>query len=232
MADELEPTERSRVLNLLRENVNLPAIGEVQETFPHTGDETRPSNHEVTVAVPPGDNPESTFKRVPVAVATSGVVSPPTVGDKVLLVFPRGGESPIITGTLYADAPEDRAPEAAEDTLRATRGDLYAELAGDGSTARLAKKAGDQDQPTAKVEVQNDGTVVVESATQIDISVDGSATISATGSVSVSGSSVTVDGGSVTLANGGSAVAREGDSVETILASGSITSGSSDVDSS
>lgn len=175
MSDELEDTDRSRIRKLIRDAVQQPTIGEVQEVFPHTGTESRPSNHDVTVSVPPGPNATETHERRPVVVPTSGVVSTPEVGDLVLLIFPARSDDPFVVGTVYGDQEEDRAPKADAGVLRLTRGSLYVELLADGTEARIAKKPDDTKEPTAEVTIDDTGAV--------EVATDGDITVSAGGDV-------------------------------------------------
>lgn len=177
MSDELEPTERSRIRDLIAEQVKQPTIGEVQEVFPHTGNESRPSNHEVTVSVPPGPNPTETYQRRPVVVPTSGTVVTPRKGDLVLLQFPKRSDKPFVTGVVYGDQDDNRAPKGKKDTVRVTRGQLYTEIAGDGSIARIAKKPDDTKDPTAKVEIDDQGNVSIETDGDITVSAGGDVVI-------------------------------------------------------
>jgi hypothetical protein len=177
MSDELEPTERSRIRDLIAEQVKQPTIGEVQEVFPHTGNESRPSNHEVTVSVPPGPTPTETYQRRPVVVPTSGAIVTPQKGDLVLLQFPKRSDKPFVTGVVYGDQDKNRAPKGAKNVVRLTRGSLYAEIAGDGSSARIAKKPDDTEDPTAKVEIDDAGTVTVETDGDITVSAGGNVVI-------------------------------------------------------
>jgi len=182
MSDELEPTERSRIRDLIAEQVKQPTIGEVQEVFPHTGNESRPSNHEVTVSVPPGPNPTETYQRRPVVTPTSGTVATPRKGDLVLLQFPKRSDKPFVTGVVYGDQDDNRAPKGKKDTVRVTRGQLYTEIAGDGSIARIAKKPDDTKEPTAKVEIDDQGNVSIETDGDITVSAGGDVVIDEGGS--------------------------------------------------
>lgn len=121
MSDELENTERSRIRQLIQDTVQQATIGQVQEIFPHTGDEERPSNHEVTVSSPPGPNPTQTYQRRPIVTATSGVVNTPQVDDLVLLIFSARTDDPFILGNVYGDQDKNRAPIANPDSIRLSR---------------------------------------------------------------------------------------------------------------
>lgn len=177
MSDELEGTERSRIRRLIQKEIKQPTVGEVQQVYPHTGNEERPSNHEVDVSVPPGPNPRETYQRRPVVAPTSGTVVTPRKGDLVLLQFPKRSDKPFVTGVVYGDQDDDRAPKAEKDTIRATRGSLYTELAGDGSVARIAKKPDDTKEPTAKVEINDQGVVTIETEGDITVSAGGNVVI-------------------------------------------------------
>jgi len=176
MTEELENTERSRILAIIREELSFPRIGEVQEVWPHTGDEDPPSNHEVDVSIPPGANPVREHRRVPVGAPTSGVMAPPQPGDKVLVQY-RGGEGkkPVVTQVFYGDVDSDRAPKGDAGDVRANRGSLYAELEGDGSAARLAKKPDDTETPSAQVELDDTGKVTLE--TDADVVIRGTTSV-------------------------------------------------------
>lgn len=177
MGDELEGTERSRIRRLIQKEIKQPTVGQVQEVFPHTGNEDRPSNHEVTVSVPPGPNPTETYQRRPVVVPTSGTVVTPRKGDLVLLQFPKRSDKPFVTGVVYGDQDDNRAPKGKKDTVRVTRGQLYTEIAGDGSIARIAKKPDDTKDPTAKVEIDDQGNVSIETDGDITVSAGGDVVI-------------------------------------------------------
>jgi|APHM01.1.fsa_nt_gi hypothetical protein len=182
MSDELENTERSRIRQLIQDTVQQTIIGQVQEVFPHTGDEDRPSNHEVTVSSPPGPNPTQTYQRRPVMTPTSGIVTTPKKDDLVLLVFAARSDDPFVIGNIYGDQDADRAPEAAADVIRLVRGNLYIELLGDGSEARIARKPGDTEAPTTQVSVDDAGTISIETDGDVNISAGGEVVIDQGGS--------------------------------------------------
>jgi hypothetical protein len=174
-SDELDQTERGRILQVVRGELSFPRVGRVVTVWPHTGAEDRPSNHEVDVAIPPGE-PVQEPRRVPILQPTGGAAYVPREGDLVLVGYLRGsGDRPIVLGSVYGDADADRAPLASESDIRATRGSLYTELAGDGSYARIAKKPDDLEAPTATVEIDAQGTITLDT--------DGDVTVSAGGDV-------------------------------------------------
>lgn len=166
MSDEFEETERSRILKLIREELSFPQIGEVINVWPHTGSEEPPTNHAVDVSIPPGPNPTNTLRRKPFLVPFPGVAAAPKVGDLVLVQYLRGnGDDALVTHVGYGDADKHRAPEAdpVAGLFRLTRGNLYIELHPDGDFARLARKPGDKDSPTVKIEIDDaNGDINIE----------------------------------------------------------------------
>jgi signal peptidase I len=143
MSDELEDSERSRIRQLIRDTISQPTIGEVQEVFTHTGSESRPSNHEVSVSVPPGETPTQTFKRRPVITPSSGMVTTPQRGDLVVLLFPEQTDDPFIIGNIYGDSIETRAPTADRGDLKLIRGDASVVLTGGDPESAIELSRGD-----------------------------------------------------------------------------------------
>lgn len=158
-SDEIETTERGRILNVVRGELSFLRRGRVVTVWPHTGSESIPSNHEVDVAIPPGE-PVQEPRRVPVLQPTGGAAFVPQEGDMVLVGYLQGsGERPVVLGGVYGDADDDRAPVASKGDIRLTRGDLAVELAGDGSSARLALRPDGTTEPDVVVEVDSSGTI-------------------------------------------------------------------------
>jgi len=159
MTEQLEDTERARILSIVRDEINLPQIGEVTQVTTHSSSDDA-SNHEVDVQIPPGATPVREHHRVPVGVPAAGMVAVPEEGDLVLVQYKAGdGERPLVTKVFYGDADADRAPVGDAGDVCARRGDLEVDLAGDGSYARLAKTPTDGGTPDVVVEVGDDGTV-------------------------------------------------------------------------
>ncbi|GGM64159.1 hypothetical protein J2752_000467 [Halarchaeum rubridurum] len=196
----LEPNERGRLLGELREALNIPRVGRVRKVWTHT-DEADTSNHEVNVAVPPGGDVDGEHRQIPIQQPATGAVAVPSVNDLVLVMGSDTG--PVAMPAVYGDADADRAPLGEEGDVRIRRGELYAEVAGDGSWARLAKKPGDLDDPSARVELDAGGAVRIET--------DGDVTISA--------------GGQVVIDEGGTAapVARQNHTHDVTLSDSSTT---------
>jgi len=174
--EDIDDSERGRILQVVRSELSMLRIGRVTTVWTHTT-ETDQSNHEVDVAIPPGESMQEP-DRVPIMQSTSGAAYVPREGDLVLVGYLQGsGERPVVLGAVYGDADADRAPLADEGDVRIHRGQLYSELAGDGSVARIAKKPGDQDTPTARVEIDDTGSVTVETDGDITISANGDVVI-------------------------------------------------------
>ena len=158
-SDELDQTERGRILQVVRGELSFPRVGRIVTVWPHTGDEDRPSNHEVDVAIPPGE-PVQEPRRVPILQPTGGAAYVPRDGDLVLVGYLRGnGDRPIVLGSVYADADRDRAPIAEEGDIRLRRGDIAMELDGEGTRGRLAVRPDDEQPPDLVVEVDASGTI-------------------------------------------------------------------------
>jgi len=193
MPDELQQTDRSRIRQLVQDSVEQATIGQVQEVFAHTGAEERPSNHEVTVSVPPGPNPTETYQRRPVMVSTSGVVSTPQADDLVLLLFPTRSDEPFIIGTLYGDQDDDRAPLGGSEDYRIARLGASIEVitpGGDETVIRLVDRGADARTGSASIglEVNVDtGDIVVKNQNGHGIE------IPANGDVKIYGDSIDFD---------------------------------------
>jgi hypothetical protein len=191
MTDELQSTERSRIRQLIQDTVKQPTVGQVQEVFPHTGTEARPSNHEVSVSVPPGPNPAETYQRRPVMVSTSDVVSTPQVDDLVLLLFPSRSDEPFVIGTLYGDQDDDRAPIGGATDYRISRTGASIEVVttdSDETVIRLVNRDADDDVRSIGLEVNvASGDIVVKNQNGHGIE------IPANGDVKIYGDSIDFD---------------------------------------
>lgn len=169
-----EPTNIDNVLRRVREELLQPQRGIVQEVFAHSASDDV-SNHEVSVRLIDEDQAR---QRLPVASPADDVAMVPRGPDDP------GGPDDVLVQFLDGDAQrgivthilptlESRAPEATAGDIRAKRGDLYLELAGDGSSARLARKPGDRDPPTAAVSVDDAGNIAIETDGDISVSAGG-----------------------------------------------------------
>jgi uncharacterized Zn-binding protein involved in type VI secretion len=155
---DLEANERGRILNIVRGELSFSKIGRVRTVWTHTEPDDN-SNHEVDVAIPPGE-PLQEPRRIPVIQPTIGGVYVPKEGDLVRISYLDGdGDRPIVDGVVYGDADEDRAPLAEEGDIRLFRDDLGVELAGDGTHARLTKRTDGASDPDLVVEIDDTGTI-------------------------------------------------------------------------
>jgi hypothetical protein len=169
-----EPTDLAYLRSLVREAVRPPEIGRVTTVRARDSQEAI-SNHEATVSLL---RREQSLQDVPLVQPATGAALVPREGDLVLVAF-AGAEAdqPLVVGHLYADADADRAPLAEAGDVRLRRGELYAELADDGAHARLAKKPGDRDTPTAEVSIDDQGNVSIETDGDITVSAGGDVVI-------------------------------------------------------
>lgn len=155
--DDIERTERARILKLVRSELSFARIGRVRTVWTHS-DPSDTSNHEVDVAIPPGE-PLEEPRRIPILQQTGGAYVPKE-GDLVRVSYLDGdGDRPIVDGVVYGDADGDRAPLAAEGDIRLFRGEFGVELAGDGSSARLTKRVDGTTSPDLVIEIDDTGTV-------------------------------------------------------------------------
>jgi len=157
--EELENTERARILKIIREEFRMPRIAEVEQVYTRSSADDI-SNHEVDVSIPPGPHEIRSHDRVAVSVPNSGAVMVPQENDLVLVEYLAGdGDRPLVTQVVYGDASDDRAPLGDEGDISLRRGDLEIEVAGDGSFARLAQTSPDGTTPDVVVEVDDSGTI-------------------------------------------------------------------------
>jgi len=173
---ELDPNDLGHLLREIDGELSPPRVGRVAAVYSHTGSESPPSNHEVDVAVPPGGEVDQQHRRVDVLQPAGGTVFVPREKD-MALVFYRNGDDPIAICGVYGDKDPDRAPLGAEGDIRLRRGSLYTELAGDGTYARIAKKPGDLDAPTAEVAIDEQGNVTIQTDGDITVSAGGDVVI-------------------------------------------------------
>jgi len=163
-----EPTERGRIQREIDKRLSFPVPGRVTTVYEHT-DAGDLSNHEADVVVPPGSDHEPT--RMPIVQPSSGELHLPTQGDLVLVGFFRGdGDRPFVYGHLYGDRDDDRAPLGQAGIIRQKRGSLYVEQHPDGDWARIARKPADDGTPSAKIEMDTNGTITIEAASDIVLS--------------------------------------------------------------
>jgi hypothetical protein len=165
-----EPTEQDRIKQIIRNETAPLTIGRVAAVRTRSSKSTI-SNHEADVTLLRYDQ---THRDIPIATPASEAISVPQVDDLVIVGYLESDERrPIVLATVFGDAAGDRAPVGDEGDVRLRRGSIYAELAGDGSVARLAKKPGDDAAPDASVAVEDDGAITIETSGDVTISAGG-----------------------------------------------------------
>jgi hypothetical protein len=169
-----EPTKESRNRRVINEEVNLPQTGVITQVREHTQSDDVWNFH-VDVRIGPEQHP----RKVPLAVPFPDMIAPPRSTDHAdgpdlaLVQFMQDDEveRPVVTNILYNR--EDRALLGQEGVIRIKRGDLYIEMAPDGSWARLAKKSEDDGAPSAHAEIQDDGSFELVDDAGMGIASDG-----------------------------------------------------------
>jgi hypothetical protein len=213
-----DKTESSYIEEKFVEAELKPQIGQVVKVREHASP-TDFNNFECDVLVR-----GKTQQRRGVLLATPAAetVYVPSVGDTVLVQTIAGrGERAVITHVLHTA--ETRAPLGEEGIIRQKKGNLYYEVHPDGDWIRMAYKNADDavgGSADARIEIDDTGSDPV-----INITTSG-------GDINVAS-----DSGSIKLGDPNGSfqdVARKGDSVQVnpLSGSGSITGGSSDVQSS
>jgi hypothetical protein len=125
--EDIDDTERGRILQVVRSELSLLRTGRVTTVWTHTSGADQ-SNHEVDVAIPPGESMQEP-DRVPVMQPTTGAAYVPQEGDLVLVGYLQGsGKRPVVLGAVYDDADSDRAPLAGEGDVRLRRRDATIEI--------------------------------------------------------------------------------------------------------
>lgn len=151
---EFEPTDEGFIERKIQELVDQPEFGKVTKVFEHTqGDDN--SNFECNVKLRDEDKER---RRIPIAMPFNGAVAVPEVGDTVLVNFLDGrSQAPVVIGYLHNAV--DRAPVGQAGIYRLRKGNLYFEMHPNGDWVRIAKKSGDDGTPSAKIELESDGSI-------------------------------------------------------------------------
>lgn len=95
----------------IRNNVQHPKVGVVDEVFEHGENPDDDSNFEANVIVPPMKNPtrDDIEKECPILNRGSGTIDIPKVGDKVLLIYTEERQQkPFVTDIVWTN--KDRPP--------------------------------------------------------------------------------------------------------------------------
>ena len=171
----------------------LGDVGVVTSVFAHA-DEGDAHNHECSVRL---RESELELRRVPICTPHVGMVSPPAVGDLVLLTYVGGDlNRAVVVGRLYSD--EKRVPLHAEGEWRVEsplKGPTSLAIDKDGAVVVAAGKT--------VVTVRQDGAVEIAGEADLKVEVKGN--------VALQCGDCTVDAsGKIDLGQGGSGVITEG----------------------
>jgi phage baseplate assembly protein gpV len=190
----------SELMSILRaivrdelKSLRLGDVAVVTAVAPHA-DAGDANNHQCDVALREGG---LALKRVPLATPHVGMVSPPRVGDLVLLSYVGGDpHRPIVVGRLYSD--EARPPVHKADEWRVESppgGTTSLAIDAEGSAIVTAGKT--------VLTLKKDGTVTLEGNEDLSVEVKGNVKLKCT--------DATIDAsGKVDLGTGGTGVITEG----------------------
>jgi len=213
-----DKTESSYIEEKFIEAELKPQIGQVVKVREHASP-TDFNNFECDVLIR-----GKTQQRRGVLVATpaAGTIYIPRVGDTVLVQTIAGrGERAVITHVLHTA--QTRAPLGEEGIIRQRKGNLYYEVHPEGNWIRMAYKSADDavgGSADARIEIDDTGSDPIINIT------------TSSGDINIASDSGTVKLGDST--GSFQDVARKGDPVQvsTLTGNGSITGGSSNVQSS
>jgi uncharacterized protein involved in type VI secretion and phage assembly len=172
--------------------IHLPELGIITSVFPHSSGSDK-DNYECNVRL---KNINLELRGVQMATPCVGLVSPPSVGDLVLIDFISGDiNAPVVVGRLYND--EDRPPTnklqelvyippyKEDSSLRR----IYLEFPGGMS---LTMRDGDVTLKAGKtlISITRDGDVSIESKGNVNVKSQGSTSIKSDGDLEISASSI------------------------------------------
>ncbi|MDI9645044.1 MAG: phage baseplate assembly protein V [Candidatus Verstraetearchaeota archaeon] len=175
--------------------VRTPELGVVTSVFPHSSESDK-ENYECSVRL---KNSDLELRGVQIATQAVGLVSPPAVGDLVLVEFVGGDiNCPVVVGRIYNE--KDRpplsklgeilyvAPYPEDKELRR----VYIELPGGMKVclkdAEVTITAGG-----TKVTVERGGDVIIEAKGDVKVKSKGDTSIEAQGDISVSASNLKIE---------------------------------------
>lgn len=169
-------------------SLRLGDVAVVTAIAPHAGDGDA-NNHQCDVKLREG---ALEMKKVPIATPHVGMVSPPGVGDLVLLSYVGGDANrPVVVGRLYSDGARPPIHEAGEWRVESPPGGTSLAIDKDGSVVVTAGKT--------VLTLEKDGAVSVLGETDFNLEVKGN--------VSLKCADCTVDAsGNVELGSGGAGV--------------------------
>ena len=188
---------------MMRDELRALRIGDtavVTATAPHA--EGDANNHACDVSLRHGG---LTLTQVPIATPHIGMVSPPRVGDVVLLTYVDGDVNrPVITGRLYSD---EATPPVHEDD------ELWISMPPAHKTRVAFKKDGSLLIAAGKttITVAQDGAVALLGETDLQITVKGNVDLKADGNVAVTCADAKIKAsGTIDLGEGGDGVITTG----------------------
>ena len=188
---------------MMRDELRALRFGDtavVTATAPHAEGDT--NNHACDISLRHGG---LALTRVPIATPHVGMVSPPRVGDIVLLTYVDGDVNrPVITGRLYSDV---APPPVHEDD------ELWISMPPEHRTQIAFKKDGSLLIAAGKttITVAQDGAVALVGETDLQITVKGNASVKADGNVELSCADAKIKAsGTIDLGEGGHGVITTG----------------------
>lgn len=172
-------------------SLRLGDLAVVTAIAPHSGDGD-PNNHQCDVKLREGD---LELKKVPIATPHVGMVSPPAVGDLVLLTYVGGDPNrAVVVGRLYTDEARPPVHEETEWVVESPPGGTSIAIRKDGSAVVKAGKT--------VLTLEKDGAVSLQGEADLKVEVKGNVQLKC-GDCKVDAS------GNVELGSGGSGVITE-----------------------
>ncbi len=146
--------------------LNFGEIAEVVKTYPHAEGDT--CNYECDVQI---RETGTILELVPITTPHIGMVSPPVVGELVLVIYVHGDSNrPVIAGRLYSNTMNP--PEYTENNWKVAAphdDDRSISIEEDGT---ILVQTGD-----TGISMSNSGLIEIKSPEDINITVDGAATV-------------------------------------------------------
>ncbi len=190
------------IVNSIREvarqevrKMRLPEIGVVTSSFPHESESDK-DNYECSVRL---KNTELELRGVQIATGSIGAVSPPRVGDMVLVAFVDGDiNMPVVVGRLYND--QDRppvskvgeqvfiAPYEKDEELRR----VYLELPS-GLKLKITDDSVLVSAGATRVVINREGDIVIEAKGEVRVKSEGNTALEAKGDMSIKAENIDIE---------------------------------------
>lgn len=188
---------------MIRDELRALRIGDtavVTANAPHAEGDTH--NHECDLTLRHGG---LALKNVPISAPHLGMVSPPRVGDVVLVTYVDGDPNrPVVTGRLYSD---ENPPPVHED------GELWLSMPPEHKTRVALKKDGSVLIAAGKttITVALDGAITLIGETDLALTIQGNADLKADGNLAVTCKDAIIKAsGNIDLGEGGDGVITTG----------------------